>query len=111
MAECLSALLCQPETPAPSLLETSLDESAPKMDKSAEDWVHPEVDPELVAEWEWHPPDLSEGSRFCHVRLETLKWVTKECNGPNKWTKDGIKLLCYHCQNCGPNGPKRLTVL
>ena len=89
----------------------SPNESAPKISNSAEDGVHSEVDSEPVAKWEWHPLDLSEGSKFYHVCLKTLKWATKKCNGPDKWTEDGVELLPYHCKNCGPDGPKRLTVL
>ena len=107
MAECLGALLYPQEAPSTRPPEISPGGG----DSVVEDLLHPEVDPGPAADWEWHPPDLSEGSEFYQARLETLKRVTKERNGPDKWIKDGIEMLRYHRQNYGPDGPKRLTVL
>ena len=72
---------------------------------------HPKVDPEPTAAWNWCPLDLSVGSEFYLARLDRLRKVTEECNGPQEWIIEGVRLLGYHRENYGPNGPRRLTVL
>jgi len=62
-------------------------------------------------EWEWSPPDLSEGGEWYKDRVTSLEAAIKGHPESHRLRIEGLQALHHHRRNYGPDGPQHLQLL